>query len=480
MLEAGLAAGLDAEIAQEVDSLVSKTSISLSGAKNLRSLLWSSIDNPDSRDLDQLEYAEQSSNNTIRVMVAIADVDSFVRKGALVDQHAFQNTTSVYTGVTTFSMLPEQLSFELTSLLPEADRQAIVVDLIVDGGGKVTKSEIYAALVRNHAKLDYIHVGDWLENGGKPPEQVATVAGLSAQLKLQYEAARRLGDRRREQGALQLHTIEARAIVQDGQILDLEQAEENLARELIENFMVSANIAVSRFLELKQIPSLRRIVKTPERWPRIVEIASSYGTDLPPEPDAAGLARFLIDRREADPVRFPDVSLTIVKLLGRGEYTVEIPGHADPGHFALAVHDYTHATAPNRRYVDLVNQRMLKAVLAGKPSPYSTSELYDVARQCTERENAAKKVERTMRKVAAAVLLSKQIGKTFDGIVTGVKDGATYVRLLKPPAEGRIVKHDRGLDVGDKVKVKLIATDPDQAYIDFERLSAQKPQRQSY
>jgi exoribonuclease-2 len=472
MLEEGLVPDFENKVVAEVKQLENKApGPSAPNQRDLRSLLWSSIDNPESRDLDQLEYVERLPDGTVRVMIAIADVDTLVPKGCASDQHAFHNTTSVYTGVVTFPMLLDDLSFNLTSLIQDADRNAIVIDMIIDDHGAVTKKDVYLGLVRNQAKLDYPSIGQWFEKGGDPPAKVAGLPGLKDQLLLQNDVKERIHALRREQGSLHLQTQEARTVSEDGQILEIEEVEENLAHDLIENFMVSANIAISHFLEDKQIPSLRRVVKTPERWPIIVEVAASYGVDLPAKPDAKALARFLLDRKDADPLRFPDLSLTIVKLLGRGEYVVEIPGHADLGHFALAVHDYTHATAPNRRYVDLATQRLVKAMLKGDKSPYTLDELTEVARQCTEREHAAKKVERTMRKVAAAVLLSKHIGETFDGIVTGVKDGATYVRLIKPPAEGRIVKGEHGLDIGDKVRLKLLSTDPEQAFIDFARIT---------
>ncbi len=471
MVEAGFAPDFEPAVLRDVQALSERqTSQSDSAIKDLRSLLWSSIDNPDSRDLDQLEYVERLPDGNTRVMVAIADVDSFAPKGSAIDRHASTNTTSIYTGIVTYPMLPDALSFDITSLIQDADRRAIVIELVVDRTGAVIKDSVYLGLVRNHAKLDYLMVGAWLDSGGPPPERIATVSGLADQILLQNEVQAHIHALRQEQGSLELHTPEATTVAANGVVLDLEVVEDNPARELIENFMISGNIAVSHFLASKHIPSIRRIVKTPEKWQRIVEVAASYGAALPPEPDARSLANFLIDRKKADALRFPDLSLTIVKLLGRGEYVVEVPGQADQGHFALAVHDYTHATAPNRRYPDLATQRLVKAAIAGKPMPYTLEELDQVALHCTEREDAAKKLERTMRKVAAAVLLSKHIGEIYEGIVTGVQDGATYARLFKPPAEGRIVKGDRGLDVGDKVKLKLIATDPERAYIDFARV----------
>jgi VacB/RNase II family 3'-5' exoribonuclease len=435
--------------------------------KDLRSLLWSSIDNIDSRDLDQIEYAEKLGDGTVRLLVAIADVDAYVSKGSPIDKHAAANTTSVYTGVITFPMLPDQLSYDLTSLLPYQDRRAMVVEMIVDKHGQVVRSDAYPAIVRNMAKLNYVSIGKWLEEGGPAPPEVAQVGGLEKQLRLQSDIKERIHILRDDRGSLTLHTPEATTVAQDGKVLDLELVETNPARELIENFMIAANIATSHFLESKGVPSIRRIVKIPERWPRIVEVAAEYGEKLPDSPSAPALAQFLIRRRKADKLRFPDLSLTIVKLLGRGEYVVEVPGQKDEGHFALAVNDYTHATAPNRRYADLVTQRLLKAVMAGSKIPYTLDELNDAALACTQRETAEKKVERTMLKVAAAILLSKQIGKSFDGIITGVKDKDVYVRLFKPPVEGCITRGAHGLDVGDRVTVELIHVDPEQSFIDF-------------
>jgi exoribonuclease-2 len=468
MVEAGFTPEFEKPVVAEIKQLESEPPIAKPGSqRDLRSLLWSSIDNPESKDLDQLEYVERQPDGKARVMVAIADVDSFVPRGSACDQHAFHNTTSVYTGVATFPMLIDDLSFNLTSLIQDVDRSAIVIDLMIDQKGTLVSQNVYLALVRNRAKLDYPSIGLWFEKGGNPPDKVAAVQGLKEQLLLQNQVKEQIRTLRREQGSLHLQTTEAQTVAEDGKILDIEEIEENQARDLIENFMVSANIGISHFLDSKKIPSLRRVVKTPERWPKIVEVAASYGVELPAKPDAKSLSWFLLDRKDADPLRFPDLSLTIVKLLGRGEYTVEIPGQADAGHFALAVHDYTHATAPNRRYVDLATQRLVKSVLAGEKTPYTLEELNSVANQCTEREHAAKKVERIMRKVAAAVFLSKHIGESFEAIVTGVNEDGTYARLLKPPAEGKIVKGDRGLEVGDKVQLKLLTADPEQAFIDF-------------
>jgi exoribonuclease-2 len=441
------------------------------GVRDLRDLLWSSIDNDDSMDLDQIEVAEALPNGNIRLLVGIADVDAFVHKGSAVDQHARTNTTSIYLGVETFSMLPEALSHDATSLLPTGDRQAIVTDLVVDEDGAVVSSDRYPALVRNKAKLVYDSIGHWLDDPHfAPPPEVQAVPGLADQLRLQSEATERLRALRQRNGALDFETIEARPVVDaHGRVTDLNVPEKNRARYLIECFMVAVNVATAGFLNDQGVPAIQRVVRTPKRWPRIVELAASLGFQLPDTPDPKALAAFLARRRQDDPVHFPDLSLTIVKLLGSGEYVLVRGGAEGEGHFGLAVQGYAHTTAPNRRYPDLVTQRLVKAVLAGNRLPYREGELEEVAAHCTEREDAAAKVERRMRKAAAAVLLAGRIGEVFDGIVTGAKPDGTYVRLLAPPAEGRVIKGEAGMDVGDRVHVRLIGTDPERGFIDFAR-----------
>ncbi|HEY9715408.1 MAG TPA: ribonuclease catalytic domain-containing protein, partial [Chroococcales cyanobacterium] len=397
-----------------------------SGVKDMRSLLWSSIDNVESMDLDQIEYVEKLPDGGFRVLVGIADVDRFAPKDSAIDKHAQENTTSVYTGVITYPMLPDQLSFDTTSLLQDKDHLAIVIDMKVAATGEIMGSSVYPALVRNKAKLNYKMIGDWLDRGGKStPDEVKEIEGLSEQLLLQSEITEKIKENRDQRGSLHLQTTEASTVAKDGQVIDLELIEENPARDLIENFMIEANISVSHFLRDKGFASIRRIVRVPQKWEGIVEVAAKLGTTLPEKPSATALASFLIRQKQNDPDHFPDLSLTIIKLLGRGEYTVEVPGQKDEGHFALATRDYTHATAPNRRYPDLITQRLIKAALAAQPSPYSVPELGQLAKHCTEREEASNRVERTMRKVAAAVLLSKHIGEIFDAFVTGVKPDAT-------------------------------------------------------
>jgi exoribonuclease-2 len=469
MLENGFEPDTPPEVEHELQSMKNKPLGDLSTVRDMRSVLWSSIDNHDSRDLDQIEFAERLPNGDIRLMIGIADVDAYVPKGSAIDRHALHNTTSIYTGVRIFPMLPEQLSNHTTSLLEDVDRLAVVIELVVDAEGEVTSNKVYRALVSNHAKLVYERIGAWLEGHTPVPPEVSKVSGLEEQLRLQDEATERLRTLRKRNGALNLQTIEAKAVAVDGRVVDLVASEHNRARDLIESFMVAANTEMAEFLEGEGLPSIRRVVRTPERWPRIAEIARGFGENLPEEPDSRALAAFLTRRRAADPVHFPDLSLSIVKLMGPGEYVVERAGAEGEGHFGLAVHDYTHSTAPNRRYPDLITQRLLKAVIAHRAAPYTEAELRDIAERCTEREDAARKVERLMRKASAAVLLGERIGETFDAIVTGVSNKGTFVRLIAPPAEGRVVRGEEGMDVGDKVRVKLLETEPERGFIDFAR-----------
>jgi ribonuclease R len=444
------------------------------GTLDLRALLWSSIDNRESRDLDQIEYCEQLENGDVHVRIGIADVDSLVVKSSALDRHAAANTTSVYTGVATFPMLPERLSTDLTSLNEGAERLAVVVDLVVTASGDVRDATAYRALVVNRARLTYEVVGNWLGGMAAAPPEVAALGGLAAQIQLQDRVAQALRARRQDRGALDLETIEAHPVITgDGSVVNLEVTRKSRARELIEDFMIAANVAMAEFLERRQVPSIRRVVHVPKRWPRIVDLAREHGTTLPPAPNAAALAEFLRARRAADPDRFADLSLAVVKLLGPGEYAVERPWasgtEGDEGHFGLAVDDYSHTTAPNRRYADLVMQRLLKATLLGAPVPYAADELDPIAARCTAMENAARKVEREMRKVVAATLLAHRIGESFDAIVTGVSTSGTYARLIHPPAEGRVVRGEHGVDVGDRIRVTLVSTDPRRGFVDFER-----------
>jgi exoribonuclease-2 len=441
------------------------------GHRDLRHLLWCSIDNDDSRDLDQLSVAQTTPDGRVQILVAIADVDSLVQRDTPVDQHASHNTTSVYTGAQIFPMLPERLSTDLTSLNEDEDRTAIVIDYVVNADGSLGASDVYAAMVRNHAKLAYPSLGAWLEGNGPMPPKIAAVPGLEDNLRQQDRAAQLLKNRRHDMGALTLRTIEPRPVFEDDVIQDLAEQEVNRATELIEDLMVASNGVVARFLAGHGCSSLRRVVRVPAKWPRIVDLAAQLGYRLPEDPDAVALEEWLLRRRAEDPQRFPDLSLSVVKLLGRCEYIVERPDDPPTGHFGLAVQDYTHSTAPNRRFPDLVAQRIVKAVLSGTPKqpPYSNAELAAIAERCTERENAANKVERLVRKAAAAVLLQHRLGERFDGIVTGASEKGTWVRIRRPPVEGRLERGWEGLEVGDRVRVKLVHTDPEHGFIDFHR-----------
>ncbi len=438
--------------------------------RDLRDLAWSSIDNDDSRDLDQLTVAESRIDQGVKILVAIADVAATVKLRSALDEHAQHNTTSVYTAAMIFPMLPEGLSTDLTSLNPGSDRQAMVVEMSLAADGALLESDIYPALVRNHAQLAYNSLGAWLEGRGQLPAEVDSVDGLAANLQLQDRAAQTLKSLRHLHGALNLETIEPHPIFEGDDIQDLQVDERNRAKDLIEDFMIAANGVTARYLASKYMPSLRRVVKTPNRWERIVSLAATRGVTLPTTADSQALERFLIAARADDPSRFPDLSLTIIKLLGAGEYVVEYPGEAAVGHFGLAIKDYTHATAPNRRFPDLATQRMLKAALAGHTSPYERHALEALAQHCTEAEDSAKKVERQLEKSAAALLLETRIGDKFDAIVTGASAKGTWVRLIHPPVEGRLVTDRADLDVGDGLRVRLVRTDVERGYIDFEGL----------
>ena len=442
------------------------------GAKlrDLRDLLWSSIDNDDTRDLDQVELVESLSDGDFRLLIGVADVDAEAPKGSAIDAHAAAQTTTVYTGAVIFPMIPTELSAGATSLFEGADRKCVVVDMTVGADGTARSAEVYRALVKNKAQLTYSSVGSWLDSGGSIPEQAAKIPGLEAQLRLQARIAAVLRKTRLDNGALEIETVEARAVSHDGKVTGIEKSLKNSATDQIEDFMIAANGSVARFLEARHVSSIRRIVRSPERWARIVDLAKEYGKNLPAAPDPMALHDFMLERKSADPDHFPDLSLAIVKLLGPGEYILDQPGVVEPGHFGLAVQDYTHSTAPNRRYADLVTQRILKAVLAAAPSPYTDDELSGIARNCTVKEDAARKVERTVRKIAAAILFSDRIGDRFKAIVTGSKPSGTYVRVLDPPVEGRLMRGERGVDVGDEIEVELLSTNPKLGFIDFGRV----------
>ncbi len=455
-------------VSEQLSSLTRQPPASTrSDVRDLRGLPWSSIDNDTTRDLDQLEVADALPGGGTRIRIAIADVDALVARDSPIDRFAAGRTTSVYTGIQTFPMLPDELSSGLTSLLGGADRLVTVIDFVVGTTGRVESREAYRALARNSAQLTYRSVGAWLDGGGPAPHALQTSAVLADQLRLQDRTAQLLRRERHRLGALNIQTAESRAVVgHDGAVL-LEAADRNRATMMIEDFMIAANEVVARLLEDDRRSSIRRIVRTPARWDRIVTIAAAHGVQLPAQPDSGALNAFLVQQAAADPDHFADLSLAVIKLMGPGEYVLERAGETGAGHFGLAVEDYTHATAPNRRFADLVTERLLKAMLAGAPPPYSDEELGTIAAACTERGNAARKVEREVGKRLAAVAMKPRIGETFDAIVTGVNKNGTFVRVLRPHVEGLLQHPAPGTDVGDKLRVRLVATDVDRGYVDF-------------
>jgi len=469
MIAHGLEPGFPAPAQQELAAIHGPAQAT-GNLRDLRDRLWASIDNDDSRDLDQLTVAEALAGGQVRILVAVADVDALVAKGSALDGHAARNTTSVYTPAAIFPMLPEALSTNLTSLNEDQDRIAIVADMVFQADGSLATSELYRAQVRNRAKLAYNSVAAWLTGSGPAPRRVAEVPGLDENLRLQDRVAQQLTGKRHCHGALSLETLEAQAVFAGDAVATLELAQKNRATQLIEEFMVAANAATALYLAGKNFPSLRRVLRDPERWGRIVQLAAGLGSQFPAAPDAVALEGFLTRQRAAAPDKFPDLSLSVIKLIGRGEYALELPGGTAPGHFALAVKDYTHSTAPNRRFPDLITQRLLKAALAGGSPPYTLQELTDLARHCTEQEDAATKVERQVHKSAAALLLSGKLGMQFDAIVTGAADKGTWVRVYQPPTEGRLTLGFKGLKVGDRVRVKLLHTDVQRGFIDFARV----------
>jgi len=471
MLENGFEPEFPPQVQQQLTNLMAHPPQVTPGGslRDLRSLLWSSIDNDTSRDLDQIEVAQSLPNGETKILVGIADVDAFVEKSSAIDVHAGKETTTVYTGVRNFPMIPEQLSTDASSLLEGADKLSLVIEFIVGADGTVHSGDVYHAVVRNRAQLTYNAVGAWLENQPGAPDKVTASADLQSQLKMQDAAAQLLKAARFRHGALNIETIETRPLMLNDKVVDVLRQEKNRATELIEDFMIAANEVVARMLDAQKVSSIRRVVKVPERWDRIVELASKQGGQLPTVPDSKALNEFLIQRKAADPLHFADLSLAVIKLMGPGEYVLERPGDPEPGHFGLAVQDYTHSTAPNRRYADLITQRLLKSVLGTQPAPYSDAELAAIALNCTGKENAARKVEREMSKRIAAVAMGGRIGETFDAIVTGVNTHGTFVRVLKPAVEGLLAQGQQGVDVGDQLRVKLIRTDVQRGYIDFAR-----------
>lgn len=470
MLQRGLLPDFSTEALTELNSIQGPIMETQAPTRDLRNLLWCSIDNDDSKDLDQLTVAEALPGGSVKILVAISDVDALVKKDLAIDDHAQHNTTSVYTAARIFPMLPEKLSTNLTSLNFNEDRLAIVVEMVIGADGSLGDSDIYRASVRNHAKLAYNSVAAWLEGNGIMPEAVTAVNGLEENLRLQDRAAQSMKNLRHVHGALSFETIEARPIFDGDEIRDLEVEKRNRAKDIIEDFMIGANGVTARYLSSKKFPSIRRVVRTPKRWERIVEIADEHGFKLPYIPDSKALEDFLTKEKAADPVRFPDLSLTVIKLMGAGEYVAELPGDTDPGHFGLAVRDYTHSTAPNRRYTDLITQRLLKAAIGGSPLPYSNNGLEALAKHCTEEEDAANKVERQVGKSAAAMLLESRIGEQFDAVVTGASSKGTWARLLTIPVEGRVVHGFESIDVGNRIRVQLIHVDVEQGFIDLKRV----------
>jgi VacB/RNase II family 3'-5' exoribonuclease len=468
MIERGLLPDFSPAVLTETAALREASATRAPGIRDLRALLWASIDNDSSRDLDQLSVAESLPGGAVKIFVAIADVDATVTRHCAIDDHAQTNTTSVYTAAGIFPMLPERLSTDLTSLGEGDDRLAIVAEMVVDDGAVMT-SDVYRAVVRNHAKLAYRSVSSWLDGSAPAPSRLDAVPGLSSQLRMQDQVAQSMRRSRYQHGALSLQTPQAEAVFDGDGLSDLRPDEPNRAKELIEDFMVAANGAIAKHLAQRGFPSLRRVLRAPARWDRIVTLARGLGQQLPPEPDGQALSRFLEKRRQEDPTHFPDLSVSVVKLLGRGEYVLDLPGQTPEGHFGLAVTDYTHSTAPNRRFPDLLTQRLVKAALAGEPPPYSEDELSALAHHCSEQEVNAAKVERQVDKSAAALLLESRIGQTFDGLVSGASEKGTWVRIVHPLTEGRVVRGFQGLDVGDRVHVELIHTDVERGFVDFAR-----------
>jgi exoribonuclease-2 len=475
MLDRGLIPDYSPEIMAELSQLQSSANLHLSNVENnfrdMRGMLWSSIDDDDSLDLDQLTVAEELPDKTTKIYIAIADVDALVKKGTAIDRRAQHNTATVYTVGKIFSMLPEAISTGLTSLNFGEDRSSVVVEVTINEDGSLKASEIYMAIVKNKAKLDYESVAAWLEGQSEFPPNGTVVAGLAENITLQDEVAQKMKAFRQRQGALSLETIESKPVFSGDQILSMEFATKNRAREIVENFMIVTNGVTARFLSEHNAPSIRRVVSVPSRWDRIVEIAARYDYHLPETPDATALEDFLVKQRVADPLRFSDLSLSVIKLLGAGAYAATLPNGRQPGHFSLAVKDYGHSTAPNRRFTDLVTQRLLKSVISKTPQPYSFEELESIAEQCTFAEDAANKVERQVEKSADALLLASRIGEKFEAIITGASGKGTWVRLLSLPVEGKLMITLNHPDVGDRIKVQLISVDVEKGYIDFNEVN---------
>jgi exoribonuclease-2 len=467
MSERGLQPEFPAGALQQLAKLTQPGQETGTAIRDLTGLLWCSIDNDDSEDLDQLTVCEVLPNGAVRLLVAIADVDALVKKGTPIDDHARANTTSVYTSARIFPMLPERLSTDLTSLNFNEDRLALVTEMVFHADASLAGSTVYRARVRNKAKLAYDAVSAWIDGRSALPAEAAAVPGMEAQLRTQDSVAQQLRVRRRAEGSLEFETFQPRAVFEGEQVIDIRQQVQNRARQLIEEIMIATNGCTARYLATQGGASLRRVVRSPERWLRIVAVAKEYGDILPPEPDSKALEAFLAKRHKADPLRFPDLSLSIVRLMGSGEYVVETPGGPPVGHFGLAVRDYTHSTAPNRRFPDLITSRLVKAALQGQPPPYSSAELNALALHCTRQEDSAQKVERRMRKSEAALVLESHVGQRYDAIVTGSTTDGIWVRIFTPPADGKLVSGGGGLKVGDKLHVKLVSTNVERGFIDF-------------
>jgi exoribonuclease II len=468
MSERGLQPEFSERVMRQLATLTGPATDSDPSIHDLTHLLWCSIDNDDSLDLDQLTASEELPQGKVRLWVAIADVDALVERGTAIDEHASNNTTSVYTSACIFPMLPERLSTDLTSLNAHEDRLAMVTEMVFNADASLAGSTVYRAKVRNQAKLAYDAVSAWIDGREPLPDAASAIPGMDFQLRTQDALAQQLRTRRRSEGSLEFETFQPRVTFEGERVADIHLQVHNRGRQLIEEVMIATNACTARYLASHGATSLRRVVRSPERWLRIVGVAKDYGEVLPPEPDSLALEAFLAKRRKADPLRFADLSLVIVKLMGRGEYVMEVPG-ADPiGHFGLAINDYTHSTAPNRRFPDLITARLLKAAIAKKPAPYSNAELDTLALHCTRQEDAAQKVERQMRKSEAALLLESRLGERFDALVTGNAADGVWIRLLNPPAEGKLIHTMRALKVGDRVSVTLLATNVERGFIDFE------------
>lgn len=467
MAERGLLPEFPSNVSEQLDTIIEPALPRKTATfRDLRELLWVSIDNDDSRDLDQLTFAENIHSGKDRIYVAVADVDAIVKRGSAIDRYAWHNTTSVYTPTRIFPMLPQKLCYDLTSLNEQCDRCAIVIEMIVDEEGKYELQAVFPAFVRNHAKLAYNRVAEWIERNLPLPLSKE----LLDQLKLQDSIAQRVQQYRTAQGALGFETIEVQPVIINHEVVRLEEKAVNRAHKLIENFMIAANVCMTRYFTDWNLPVMRRIVKTPKRWSRIVQIARQLGEKLPPRPNVKALRDFLMRQRQANPAGFPDLSLSIIKLLGRGEYVLGVPGGAAPGHFDLALRDYAHTTAPNRRFPDLVMQRLLKSQIYGEAIPYRRSELIQIAKECTKKEDDAVKIERRLIKCAAAMMLIHFIGHQYKSMVTGASSKGTWVRIINPPIEGRLTHGFEGVDVGDWIEVQLIRVDVHNGHIDFRRV----------